>query len=185
MPLKGTNFGTNTPYRVIAPSILHLHYLGIEFSSADPSLDGVLATVCAQIEICYAIIATTTPCLRPFMGALSTHYGGTKEVTTSPGGTKATARSNQDSYSLGSLSTTTRMAKTAEEKKNKTAVSKNRALSPPPAPQVRWDNTEYNVNVMSEDQRSLQSGESRQMIISKNTEWIVDYEEQQGPGKAV
>lgn len=72
---------------VIAAAIVRLHYLSTQLFSSDPALEGgVLAQVFTQIEISYAIITTTTPCLRPFMSALNTNYGG--PATPSPGGTK-------------------------------------------------------------------------------------------------
>jgi hypothetical protein len=72
---------------VLIPIILRLPYLAAELSSPDPTLDGVMTTLCTQIHISYAILSTTTPCLRPFMSALSTHYGGPKHTRT-PTGTR-------------------------------------------------------------------------------------------------
>jgi hypothetical protein len=151
-------------YRVIIPTAVRLYYLNKEFSSSDPTLDGVMASVCTQIEISYAIIAATTPCLRPFMTALSTNYGAPAQTKTSPS-VAGTSRSGKD-FSLASLS---KMSRLAQEEKGKTA-----------APTTRWDQSEHHASVMSGDQHSLESHESKQMIISKNTEWTVEYE---GPAR--
>ncbi|KAB5513114.1 hypothetical protein GE09DRAFT_1163525 [Coniochaeta sp. 2T2.1] len=145
-------FGLRIP--VIAAAALHLYYKDIALLGSDPSLDGVLATVCAEVELCYAIVATTIPCLRPFMSALSTNYGG-------PTHTRGTARPGYG-ISLGSLATLSKLGKP----ENKDAS----------VPAVRWDEAEYNVNVAAGDQGSMLSNDSRRNIISKNTEWVVDYE---------
>lgn len=149
--------------RVIAAAALRLHYQGLELASADPSLDGVLATVCAEIELCYAVVATTIPCLRPFMFALNTNYGGPTQARTSPGTTKPGYN-----ISLGSMSTASKPA--GAEKQDQAQ------------PATRWDGAAYNVNVETGDHDSMVSNDSRRMIISKNTEWEVDYE---NPGKDV
>lgn len=156
---------THDVSRVIIPAILRLHYLGAEFSSSDPPLDGVVASVFTQIQISYAIFATTTPILRPFMGALNTHYGGPTEARTTPTGTRQSDKSaGQPLSSLVSSRT------------------KSQQKCPGPnsvVPQIRWDNTQYHVQVSSaeNENRSLHSSDSRRMFISKNTEWAVDFEE--------
>lgn len=147
------------------PAALRLHWLGVEFSSADPSLDGVVASVFMQIQLSYAIFATTTPILRPFMGALNTHYGGPNETRTTPTGTRRSDRST--GQPLGSLVSSGNKSQ------------QRNVLDGAVGPQVRWDHTQYNVQVSSaeNENRSLHSNDSRRMFISKNTEWTVDYEE--------
>lgn len=152
--------------RVIAPTALRLYYLGKEFSSSDPTLDGVLASVCTQIEMNFAIIAATTPCLRPFMAALSTNYGAPAPTKTSPSGT-GTARSNNE-FSLSSFSKMSRLGRSDEKGKQASM------------PTTRWDQSKHHASVISGDQHSMESHESKQMIISKNTEWAVEFE---GPNR--
>jgi hypothetical protein len=152
---------------VIVPAALRLQYEGIELASANPSLDGVMATVCAEIELCYAVVATTIPCLRPFMFALSTNYGGpTTTPKTSPGNT---AKKGYN-ISMAPLSTSSKVG------------TGNTEEGDDPAPATRWDGAGYNVNVATGDHESMTSNDSRRMIISKNTEWTIDYET---PGKDV
>lgn len=143
--------------RIIAAAALRLYYQGIELASADPSIEGVLTTVCAEIELCYGVVATTIPCLRPFMFALSTNYGGPTHMRPSPGDTM------QPSYniSLGSLSTSSKLDK---------AGKKDHSVPP-----TRWDGPGYNVKVGTGDQHSFMSNDSRRGIISKDMEWVVDY----------
>jgi hypothetical protein len=149
-------------FSVIVSTAVRLSYLNEEFSSPDPTLDGMLASVCTQIEISYAIIAATTPCLRPFMTALSTNYGAPAQTKGSPSAA-GTARSGND-FSLASLAKVSRLG---QEEKGKSSS----------APTTRWDQSEHHASVMSGDQHSMESHESKQMIISKNTEWTVEYEE--------
>ena len=122
----------------------------------------MLAAVCAQIQLSYAIVATTTPCLRPFMFALSTNYGGPTHTRT-PGNT---VKKGTNDISLGSMSGESRIGR-SEKRETKTTQ-----------PTTRWDGAEYNVNVVSGDGTSLRSNDSRRMIISKNTEWTVNFESQ-------
>jgi len=103
-------------------------------------------------------VAATIPCLRPFMAALSTNYGAPAQTRISPSGSKAQYKNE---YNLSSLSKTSR---SGHLDKSKISVS----MTP-------WERTNH-VSVMSGDQHSMESHESKQMIISKKNEWHVDYE---------
>jgi hypothetical protein len=147
---------TDYTSRIIIPIVVRLYYLNIEFNSADPTLDGVVASVCTQIQLSYAVIAVTTPCLRPFMSALSTNYGAPAQTKSPQGSGKASA--NQ--YYLSKISK-------LSNSRGKTQIS---------APVTRWDTTEHQASVQVGDHQSIESHESKQMIISKNTEWAIEYE---------
>lgn len=67
-------YGLRLP--VVLAAAVRLYYLHQSLYSDDASLHGILAAVCTQIELSYAVIATTMPCLKPFMSALNTQYGG-------------------------------------------------------------------------------------------------------------
>ncbi|CAK7263958.1 hypothetical protein SEPCBS57363_000839 [Sporothrix epigloea] len=67
-------YGLRLP--VIMMAAVRLYYLYQALHSDDESLHGILASVCTQVELSYAVIATTMPCLKPFMSALNTGYGG-------------------------------------------------------------------------------------------------------------
>lgn len=139
-----------------------LAFLHTELSSSDPTLKGSLAAITTQIQISYAIIAATTPCLRPFMSALSTNYGAPAQIKT-PLGTK------NNSYGLSSLST-----KNRQEKGKQLTVSET-------APDTRWDGVDHQASVSAgADNISFDSHSSVQMIIQKNTEWGVEYEGRRG-----
>lgn len=67
-------YGLRLP--VVLAAAVRLYYLHQSLYSDDESLHGILASVCTQTELAYAVIATTMPCLKPFMSALNTGYGG-------------------------------------------------------------------------------------------------------------
>ncbi|CAK7265711.1 hypothetical protein SEPCBS119000_001658 [Sporothrix epigloea] len=67
-------YGLRLP--VIMMAAVRLYYLHQALYSEDESFHGILASVCTQVELAYAVIATTMPCLKPFMSALNTGYGG-------------------------------------------------------------------------------------------------------------
>jgi hypothetical protein len=130
----------------------------VEFSSSDPTIHGAVgASVSTQIQLSYAIVAATTPCLRPFMSALSTNYGAPAQPK------KSSPSQSGNEYSLNSISNTSRLGR----------IAKGKQLS---VPTTRWDATEHHASVVSGDQFSIGSHDSKKMIISKNTEWAVEYE---------
>lgn len=67
-------YGLRLP--VVVAAAVRLYYIRKSLYSEDQSLHGILASVCTQVELSYAVIATTMPCLKPFMSALNTQYGG-------------------------------------------------------------------------------------------------------------
>ncbi len=163
-----------------------------------------MVTVCGQIQICYAVVAMTIPCLRPFMSALNTHYGGPTESRT-PGGTRLgsklsriTGKSNKSSnksktdreeagsYALGNLSTVA--AATANLKSSDPIQSEPVSPGLPGLPS-RWDRSEHRSEHRSSvasrsnrkssigyDAHSTQSNDSQRIIISKNIEWQVEFQ---------
>lgn len=175
---------------VVIPILLRVQYLANMISSPDPTLDSVMPTICTQIHISYAIIATTIPYLRTFMSALSTNYGGPKEAKTPTGSklSKPTGGSGSNSnpsrrhepdsdtthngcsYFLDEITVVIDVEKQAKEQ---TPTGR------------RWDpeRSAYRAAVASTgggDSESTQSHESQRMIISKNTEWQVEYEGNSG-----
>lgn len=153
--------------RIIVPAILRLHWLRVQYNSPDPSLDGVLASVFTQIQLSFAIFATTSPILRTFMKALDTQYGGSNQTrTVLSGGTDQAGKSPGESISM-SLSSPVRSTSHTER-----GLASNWAV-----PQTRWDKIEYSVQVTAytKGTKSINSSHSRQRSISKNTSWAVDH----------
>jgi len=144
-----------------------------------------MTTICTQIHIAYAIIATTVPCLRPFMTALSTHYGGPKEPKT-PNSTNRLSKVTGGSNSNNSKSQQRRKSHTEETLgyalEEITVVDVDEGIKKPKPTARHWDQerSAYRsavvVSTGGEDAGSTQSRESQRMIISKNTEWQVEYQ---------
>ncbi|CZT50031.1 uncharacterized protein RSE6_10950 [Rhynchosporium secalis] len=154
-------FGLRLP--MIAPIILRLFSILAALNSQDPTLAGTMVIVYTQIELCYAIIAATLPCLRPFMNALSTHYGTPASLKITP--------NDSNTYSPNSNSKRSKVPRTEVLK---LGPVRNDQYD---IPVWRWDKTTHHASVVGGDQQSKQSHESEQMIISKNTQWAVDFED--------
>jgi hypothetical protein len=108
--LKRENISPNkisSKNRVIATAALQIHYQSQKLHSANPTLDGVAATICRQTEIFYAIMASTIPCLRPFLASFFTGFGamgGETIIAGSQVGSSSNSRGEKGgSYALGSL----------------------------------------------------------------------------------
>lgn len=162
---------------VIIPAVLRLQWLEVQYRSLDPTLDGVLASVFTQIQLSFAIFATTSPILRNFMKALNTQYGGANHVRTVTSG-----RADHPGKSPGeSISLSFPVSSTSPPQRG--SVSK-RAV-----PQTRWDKIEYSVHVTSPDNEGElpHINDSRQKSITKNTSWAVDprLSEAMSAGRAV
>ncbi|KAK0620408.1 hypothetical protein B0T14DRAFT_567155 [Immersiella caudata] len=169
-------------FLVTIPILLRLLYLSNEIFSPDPTLDGVMTTICTQIHIAYAIIATTIPCLRPFMSALNTHYGGPKEAKVSSGGklSKLTGGSGSNSDSSKKQPETFEAGYDLDEITPAGADIESQVEKPrPTARHWDYDRSAYRAEVMSTgggDAGSTQSNDSQKMVISKNTEWHIEYQ---------
>src|SRR5207248_7131423 len=55
------------PCRVIVASAVRHHYVYLTIVSDDPTLQGIFASICTQIELNYSILATSISCLGPFL----------------------------------------------------------------------------------------------------------------------
>lgn len=147
--------------RILAPAALRLYYLNIELSSSDPTLSGALASVCAQIETSYAIISATIPCLQPFMSSLNTHYGAPAKPKSSTG------TGSGGSNPLTPLESLTKAGRSLGTKRADTRGE-------------MWDKPGNLTCVTRGEKHSIDSHDSKQMIITKDTEWVVEFEGQSG-----
>jgi hypothetical protein len=176
---------------VIIPIAFRLHYLSGALDSSNFTLDITYAAVCKQVEIAYAIIAATLPCLRPFMVATATNYGapaeGHKTKTGSYG--KAYARSgssnkssrgdrsqSQAGFNLTNL--TRKLGSGSQTEKNNTSSTANGDNSGPMYGTDSHGNHTATVvaSHTPRDTRSIESSESKQMIIRKDVEYAVEYD---------
>jgi hypothetical protein len=60
---------------IIAFAVIRLYEVSNEINSIDPPLVGALAAVWTQVEMHYSLIATTLPCLTPFLSTVNTNFG--------------------------------------------------------------------------------------------------------------
>jgi hypothetical protein len=95
------------------------------------------------------------------MSALSTNYGAPAK---GENGSRYANGSGQD-YSLNSLAKESTLANVSKAKEGS-------------VPQTRWDVSEHHASVISKAGPGRVSSESRQNIISKHTDWTVEYEGQ-------
>lgn len=69
-----------TRIRIIAAIILRLHYLSIEANSPDPTFSGIFFLIWSIIEVAFGICSGNIACLKPFVAAFNTSYGGSVEI---------------------------------------------------------------------------------------------------------
>ncbi len=202
--LTHSNFYFLTIIRVIALAALRLYYIHIALSSSNPTLEGLPeATSVTQIEIGYAILASIVPTLKNFMAAYEApissvnwyqHYasepptGYTHEL-----GSVATTKSM--SGSVPDVEKVREKVGTGEEgeggdryrggKKGGGARMLSERLG-----RLRPEQVSYEARVDAKERegegerssreegetRSIESINSRRMIIKKGVEWSVDYD---------
>lgn len=141
---------------MIVPIAFRLRYLGRELASSNQTLDGVFPTICIQIEMSYAIIAASIPCMRPFMTATSTSYGAPQRLQSLPRGTEtkwleqaATFLSAFKRFKLGG---------SQGKAKPRSASTMNPS---------GWNQLEHHISMVSPgDHPSVKSQESRRNIRS-------------------
>ena len=149
---------------------MHLFFLRREISSSNPILLGAFTVVCAQLELGYGIMASSVPCLKPFMSA----YEGPRPLSHGGSG----KRSNL-SYELSSTRSATKRIPDQE-------VVTTAAMTTKPPPALWPDQNTYSATVSHRDQRrregSIDSNDSRSMIIRKDmvikkeVKWSVEHD---------
>ena len=155
-------------------------YLRPETIAADPSFQMAFAVVCAQIEMDYGAMAATIPCLGPFLKACRTRaqVDGRQRPARSFGlntlGDPMSKLSSKGSKALHSgLSSGTRGAKRA---------TLDQQIFRPDYVDAVATATQDQRNEGA-DQQSIESHDSRRMIIKKKTEYHVQYESTKADGE--
>jgi hypothetical protein len=157
---------------IFIPIAFRLHYIKQEIFSDDQTFVGTWAAICTQVDMSYAIIAATIPCLRPFMAATVTATAptdGTQKGTRYIQGSREKSGKG-NSYGLQSIIPRFNKSKNQNtEKQSSTSTTTQ---------EIYGTNHDHNVSVISPgDQHSVESQESRQMIIRRDVEWAVTDEE--------
>lgn len=156
---------------VIAPILAQLYFLSLVYHGDDPTLQSAYSTLCKEIQITFAIVATNIPSFRTFLVATATHYGAPAEGAKSPYGFSA---ETGDSVNLANLTPNGKL--TSNDQQNSTQESRaSRRLDFSPR-----DRNQSVAAVMSSgidrcDALSNRSDDSREMIIRKDVNYDVQY----------
>lgn len=154
---------------IMIPVAFRLYYLKKEYFSDNPTLSGTWAVIVTQVDLAYAIISATIPCLRPFIAATVTATAptdGTRKGSRYAQGSREKSSSAGNAYGLSSLAGRLKSQKT-EEKQLSTSTHEL----------YRYNKDHTAAVISTGDQQSLESQESRQMIIRRDVEWTVTDEE--------
>lgn len=163
-------------------------YVTDEIGSTNPTLTNVNSSVLRQVELLYAIMASTIPCLRPFLAGFNTNYGAMGGETVIAGSQVGNSSGHQEkgggsssNYAMGTMESANAGTPPG------TAKGKNRMLSSQRR-QSTYDNglrsnhpthkTSISHETMhggrSADAASVSSDNSTKMIIKKEVEWHVN-----------
>ena len=90
---------------LIAPIAARLHYLlpVLHTSSHDPTLKLRNAVIITQVEAVVSIVTATVPCLRPFMRATYTTWGGRVDTVYSLGYSKRSGNKGKSSFTASGV----------------------------------------------------------------------------------
>jgi hypothetical protein len=154
---------------IMVPIAFRLYYLKREYSSNNPTLIGTWAAIVTQVDVAFAIISATIPCLRPFMAATVTSTAPTdgtrKDSRYAKGSQDKPTNISKNAYGLHSLASRFKNGKSPREEKQ---------LSDQSTQEIYGTNVDHTVSVISPgDQHSVESQDSRQMIIRRDVEWAV------------
>lgn len=168
---------------MIAFTILRLHSAKSWLDSSNHSYDGVFFVIWSIVEAHFSICSSNVACLKPFIAAFNTSFGGSAEINELSRMDRSGGNSN--SGTLKSLKNFSRRNKTNRDGSN--IMSSNSKIAPNKgggsqlgtrnASRHDGKNLEMGneVDIVHEDTGSIGSGGSRQMIIQKDVTWDVEY----------
>ena len=162
-----------------AVTILRLHSLDVETPSNDLTLSLVYFVIWTLVEVDISFCSSNIACLKPFMAAFNTSYGGVEEIN-------ALSNIDRSDYNRSGLSTilSLKFGTRSKNRDGSQSQSKSRSRSvgsPHAEPQLRWDTMRsgdilgHEAEVSHEDMDSVGSHGSRQMIIQKDVTYNVEY----------
>ncbi|CAF9920580.1 MAG: hypothetical protein HETSPECPRED_004291 [Heterodermia speciosa] len=150
---------------IIAAIVLRLHYLDPDSLYRNPTLAGVFFAIWTIVEVDFSIISGNIACLKPFMAAFNTSYGGVEEIN-------ALSRLDRTGHSGLSSVGSMKFGKGSKVRKAPGPPKEPQKIS---EPQPRTDALGHEAEVTHEDAESVGSHGSRQMIIQKEITWNVEY----------
>ena len=151
--------------RIIAAIVLRLHYLDPASIYRNPTLAGVFFAIWTIVEVDFSIISGNIACLKPFMAAFNTSYGGVEEIN-------ALSRLDRTGHSGLSSVGSMKFGKGSKVRKAPGPPKEPQKIT---EPQPRTDALGNEAEVTHEDAESVGSHGSRQMIIQKEITWNVEY----------
>ena len=154
--------------RLIALSILRVHYVDSYTQASNPGLAQEPILVIQQVYLCWSIIAATIPNLKAFVRSFGSGFGIgiDMETYTNAYGSKA---SHRNQYELGSVNKNTIGSRHAASRQD------NRSFHDPQDSANRLNMRSGTAHVHHDD-GSIESGGSQDHIIRKDVHWKVHYE---------
>jgi hypothetical protein len=179
------------PRRTIALAAVRLYYISVQLKSADPSFDGVLATVLTQVELAYSLIASTIPCLRPFMAALNTELGAMNPRSVLNSRAYELSKDSNGSYAMAAMRNGKPNGDTVKSERpvyageeevegaHGTAAGKRESVELTPGQHIfRGDHARSTAKVTASEKQvdadSIGTNDSQRMIIKKDVQWVIE-----------
>jgi len=166
---------------IIAPIFAHLHFLSLTYHTNDPTLNDTYSTICKEVEVTFAIVAASVPCLKPFLTAMATHYGTPAEGPKSSrnhyntnNSLPSPSRSNEGPGSIISLNRLN-LGKKKESSTQLRSSENNGFHNDDSGPQDRHHSTATHRSNTSTDAISIENDDCRGLIIQKNVDYNVQY----------
>jgi len=158
--------------RMIAAIILRLRAASRAVHSDDPTFTGTFFVIWSIVEAHFSICSSNIACLKPFIAAFNTSYGGSAAINELSRRGRTTNGNSRPS--------TIHSLQYFRRKNDKAVLSSNNSFNLTRShiereAGVRNDRLGNDVDVVHEDTGSVDSGGSRQMIIQKDVTWDVEY----------
>lgn len=159
---------------LIVPIASQLHYLSIVYQSNDPTLQAAYSTLCREIEVTLAIIATNIQCFRPFLLATATNYGAPTNKGTSIYGYRA---STETPVELTNLNASANSRASAQ-------IPSNQHTQVAPGDFSPTGRNQFSARVTSGTEQqcdaiSVDTDDSAKMIIRKELNYTVQYHDEE------
>ena len=192
---------TNSAFiSMIAVTILRLQAASTWAHASDPTLSGVFFIIWSIVEAHFSICSSNIACLKPFIAAFNTSFGGSAEINELSRMDRSKAQSGGSS-TLNSMKNQFRRNKGDKKSSSSNVLSSNHSVgrigggdrgggsqsgvgggAGGGMGSRRGQEMGNDVDIIHEDTGSVGSGGSRQMIIQKDVTWDVEYSTPK-PGK--
>jgi hypothetical protein len=156
---------------IIAPILAQLHFLSLVYHGNDPTLQATYSTVCKEVQVAFAIVATNIPCFRTFFIATATNYG-------------APAEGAKSSYAFGSAEAgeSVNLADLSHGQKSKSNTQQGSSQGSRTSRRLDFSPQNRNQSVAAVisrtnegDALSSRSDGSKELIIRKDVNYNVQY----------